>query len=123
MNPSYTGAMVEKMSTQLAAYFGVSSGEGLLVRSVVANSPAALAGMHAGDVVVEANTKPVANTNDWAKAIKNSHGRPLTIVVLRDKKQQTLTLTPDSKKRSSLDEPAPNPAAFAHPGLSWMPNS
>jgi S1-C subfamily serine protease len=94
------------MSTQLAGYFGVASGAGLLVRSVAANSPAALAGMRAGDVVVAANAKPVANTNDWVKAIKNSHGRPLTIVVMRDKKQQTLTLTPDSKKRSSLEAPA-----------------
>jgi len=106
MSPSYTGAMLEKMSTQLAGYFGVASGAGLLVRSVAANSPAALAGMRAGDVVVAANAKPVANTNDGVKAIKNSHGRPLTIVVMRDKKQQTLTLTPDSKKRSSLEAPA-----------------
>jgi serine protease Do len=104
MNPSYTGAMLEKMSTQLADYFGVSSGAGLLVRSVIDNSPAALAGMRAGDVVISADSKPVATTNDWAKAIKNSHGRPLSITVMRDRKEQTLTLTPDSKKRSSIPE-------------------
>jgi serine protease Do len=123
MNPSYTGAMLEKMSNQLADYFGVSSGAGLLVRSVVPNSPAANAGMRAGDVVVRANARTVSTTNDWAKAIKNSHGQPLTVVVLRDKKEQTLTLTPDGKKRSSLEAPMDdgNGAAVAHPGLSWMP--
>jgi S1-C subfamily serine protease len=62
--------------------------------------------MRAGDVVVRANAKPVANSADWTKAIKDSHGRPLAIVVLRDKKEQTLTLTPDNKKRSSLQQPA-----------------
>jgi len=118
MNPSYTGAMLEKMSTQLADYFGVPSGAGLLVRSVVTNSPAALAGMHAGDVVVQADAKAVTNTNDWAKAIKNSHGRPLSIVVMRDKKQQTLTLTPDSKKRSSVDGPGDDPGML---GMSLRP--
>jgi C-terminal processing protease CtpA/Prc len=120
MNPSYTGAMLEQMSTQLADYFGVSSGIGLLVRSVQANSPAALAGMRAGDVVVQADAKPVVSTNDWAKAIKDSHGHSLTIVVMRDKKQQTLTLTPDSKKRSSLQQPTqePDPVALSHLGLS-----
>jgi serine protease Do len=123
MNPSYTGAMLEKMSNQLADYFGVSSGAGLLVRSVVPNSPAANAGMRAGDVVVRANARSVRTTNDWAKSIKNSHGQPLTVVVLRDKKEQTLTLTPDGKKRSSVEGPADddNAAAVAHPGLSWLP--
>jgi S1-C subfamily serine protease len=105
MNSSYTGAVLEKVSTQLADFFGVPNGAGLLVRSVQDNSPAAFAGMHAGDVVIRANAKAVASTGDWAKAIKNSHGHPLAVVVVRDKKEQTLTLTPDSKKRSSLENP------------------
>jgi S1-C subfamily serine protease len=123
LNPSYTGAMLEQMSTQLADYFGVSSGLGLLVRSVQPDSPAALAGMRAGDVVVQADAKPVATPADWAKAIKDSHGHSLTIVVMRDKKQQTLTLTPDSKRRSSMDQPTgdSNPVALARLGLSFLP--
>jgi serine protease Do len=123
MNPSYTGAMLEKMSSQLADFFGVPSGAGLLVRSVIDNSPAALAGMHAGDVVIRADAKPVTSTGDWAKAIKNSHGHPLNITIMRDKKEQTLTLTPDSKKRSSLDpDPAQQaPVAVARLGLSFLP--
>lgn len=125
MNPSYTGAMLEEMSTQLADYFGVSSGIGLLVRSVQPNSPAALAGMRAGDVVVEADARPVVSTGDWVKAIRNSHGRSLTIVVMRDKKQQTLTLTPDGKKRSSVDQPSRDRDAvvLARLGLSFRTRS
>lgn len=125
MNPSYTGAMLEKMSSQLAGYFGVPTGAGLLVRSVQPNSPAAIAGMQAGDVVLRADTKPVTSTGDWAKAIKNSHGKALSIVVLRDKKEQTLTLTPDSKKRSSLDQQTGDSGrvVIARLGLSWMPRS
>lgn len=125
MNPSYTGAMLETMSTQQAAYFGVTSGEGLLVRTVVPNSPAAIAGMQVCDVILRANDHPVATTGDWARALKNSHGKPLTIVVLRDKKEQTLTLTPDGKRRSSLDQPDNNSdgPAIARLGLSWMPRS
>jgi serine protease Do len=123
MNPSYTGAALEKMTPQLADFFGVPSGAGLLVLSVIDNSPAAVAGMHAGDVVIRAEAKPVTSTGDWAKTIKNSHGRPLTITVMRNKKEQTLTLTPDSKKRSSLDpDPAQQvPIAVAHLGFSFLP--
>jgi serine protease Do len=124
MNPSYTGLYLEKMSAQLAGYFGVPNGSGLLVRSVQENSPAALAGMHAGDVVVRANDKAVASTGEWAKAIKNSHGRPLAIVVVRDKREQTLTLTPDGKKRSDLELPNQDaaPVSIARLGLTWMPH-
>jgi membrane-associated protease RseP (regulator of RpoE activity) len=114
MSPSYTGAMLEMMSSQLAEFFGAPGGTGLLVRSVEANSPAALAGMHAGDVVIRANAQPVGSTSDWSRAIQNSRGRPVTVVVLRDRKEQTLTLTPDGKKRSWLDffSPFGNHAAF-----------
>ena len=123
MDPSYTGAMLETMSKQLAEYFGVPGGTGLLVRSVEANSPAAIAGMRAGDVVVRANAKAVANSADWTRAIKDSHGRPLAVVVLRDKKEQTLTLTPDSKRRSSLQQPSQDSdrAVLAPIGFFWLP--
>ena len=122
MDPSYTGAMLETMSSQLAGYFGVPGGAGLLVRSVEANSPAALAGMRAGDVVVRANAKPVASSADWTKAIKDSHGRPLAVVVLRDKKELTLTLTPDNKRRSSLEQPSQDfqRAVLAPNGFFWL---
>jgi predicted metalloprotease with PDZ domain len=122
MGPAYTGAMLEKMSTQLADYFGATGGAGLLVRSVEANSPAALAGMLAGDVVVRANSQAVASTSDWTKAIKNCRGHSLAVVVLRDKKEQTLTLIPDAKKRSSLELPQADREANASTplGLSWV---
>jgi len=123
MDPSYTGAMLETMSTQLAEYFGVPGGAGLLVRSVEANSPASLAGMRAGDVVVRANAKAVANSADWTKAIRDSHGHPLAVVVLRDKKELTLTLTPDNKRRSSLQQPSQDSdrAVLAPIGFLWLP--
>ena len=123
---TYTGAMMEKMPAQLADYFGAAGGHGLLVSSVKPNSPAALAGMHAGDVVVRANGKPVATTSDWSKAMKSSKGKPFTVVVLRDKKEQTLTLSPNVGKRSGLEYPVLQmeraPSAVARLGLSWMPS-
>jgi len=103
--PAYTGAMLEKMTSQLADFFGVPAGVGLLVRNVEPNSPAALAGMHAGDVVVRAASRTVSTLNDWARALKSSKEKPVAVTVLRDKKEQTLTLTLDAKKRSSLNRP------------------
>ena len=124
---TYTGAMLEKMPAQLADYFGAQGGHGLLVSSVKPNSPAALAGMHAGDVVVRANDRQVASTGDWSKAVKTSKGKPFRVVVLRDKKEQTLTLMPDARKHSGLEFPVLQieqaPGAIARIGLSWLPGS
>lgn len=101
LSSSFTGAKLEVMGPQLAEFFG-AQGAGLLVRSVDANSPAEIAGMKAGDVVVKVNQIAVASGNDWSKTVHENRGKPVTVVVLRDKREQTLTLVPDSKKRSSV---------------------
>lgn len=101
LSSSFTGAKLEVMGPQLAEYFG-AVGAGLLVRSVDAGSPADQAGMKAGDVVVRVNQIPVASGDDWSRTIRENRGRPVSVVVLRDKHEHSLTLTPDSKKRSSL---------------------
>lgn len=102
LSSSFTGAKLEVMGPQLAVFFGAEAGAGLLVRSVDDNSPAAEAGMKAGDVVVRINSIALSNGADWAKTVRENRGRPVPVVVLRDKREQTLTLTPDAKKRSCL---------------------
>ena len=99
---SYTGALVENMEPQLAEFFG-AAGTGVLVHSVDADSPAAKAGLRAGDVVVRANSVKMANSSDWMKIVRENRGKSVEVVVLRDKKEQTLTLVPDGKKRSSVE--------------------
>ncbi len=103
--PTYTGVRLERIGPQLSSFFGVPTGTGLLVRNVETNSPAAMAGIRAGDVVVRADTKTVGSMGDWAKAIHEAKGRPVTVVLLRDRQEKTVVLTADSKKRSGLDWP------------------
>lgn len=102
MSPSYTGAMLEIMGPQLAEFFGVPSGGGLLVRSVADNSPAARAGLRAGDIVLRANDRGMGTLSDWAKQIRKAKGHAVSVIVLRGHEQTTLSLTPDGKRRSSL---------------------
>jgi len=102
LSSSFTGAKLEVMGPQLAEFFGAANGAGLLVRSVDENSPADEAGLKAGDVVVRINSIVVANGTDWTKTVHDNKGKPVPVVVLRDKREQTLMLTPDGKKRSSV---------------------
>jgi S1-C subfamily serine protease len=102
-SPTYTGATVDAMGAQLADYFGVKDGKGLLVHEVETNSPAATAGLRAGDVVVKMNGSHVATEKDWTRALHESKGRPVLMMVIRDRHEQTLTMVPDSKRRSAVD--------------------
>ncbi len=102
VSSSYTGAKLEVMGPQLAEFFGTQGSAGLLVRSVDANSPAADAGLKAGDVVVKVNSIPVTSGTDWMKMVHENRGKPINVVVIRDRKEQTLTMRPDDKKRSSI---------------------
>ncbi len=101
----YTGLVVEPVGPQLGEFFGVQSGVGLLVKSVDENSPAAEAGMRAGDVVIKANQITMATESDWSKSLHENKGKTIPVLVLRDKKEQTLSLTPDAKRKSRVQRP------------------
>ena len=103
--PSYTGAALESLGPQLAEFFGAADGNGLLVRSIEGNSPAAAAGLKAGDVVIRVNQVAILAGTDWMRLMHESRGRAVQVTILRDKREQTLVLTPDSKRRSSVALP------------------
>ncbi len=104
---AYTGAMVDEVGPQLAEYFGLKTGKGLLVQSVDGNSPAAAAGLHAGDVICKVNGQAMATRNDWMRALRDSKGHPVSVSVMREHHEQILTIIPDGKRRSDAGQPVP----------------
>lgn len=105
-NGLYIGADVDAISTQLASYFGVSDGAGLLVKSVDENSPAAAAGLKAGDVITKVNNGAMASRADWLKTLHNNRGKQVQVTVMRNKKEETLNMQAgEPKKKGELEIP------------------
>ncbi|MGD0416826.1 MAG: PDZ domain-containing protein [Terriglobales bacterium] len=100
-----SGLMVENITPQLGDFFGVKGGNGVLVRSVEKGSRGEKAGFHAGDVVVKVNNRPVHDTSDFTHALRSSSGSTAAVTVMREKREQNLTLPlPEKKDSGSLLE-------------------
>ena len=89
---SMTGVMVESLTPQLGDYFGVKNGEGVLVRSVEKGSAAEAGGLKAGDVIVKFEGHKIADQTDWRSALRSRKTGKVTLVVVRDKREQNISL-------------------------------
>jgi len=94
------GALVEPLTSQMAEYLGVPSG--LMVKQVARKSEAAAAGMKAFDVILRVGPENIHNVADWERLLHVNQGKPVQVTILRDRKQQTLTLQVDSKHHGQL---------------------
>jgi len=92
------GALVEPLTSQMADYLGVPNG--LMVKQVAHKSEAASAGLKAKDVIVKLGPDPITTVSDWDRALRSNQGKQVQVTILRDGKQQTLTLQVDSKHKS-----------------------
>jgi S1-C subfamily serine protease len=98
------GALVEPLTSQMAEYLGVSGG--LMVKQVTRKSEAASAGFRAFDVILKVGPESITTSADWERALHTNEGKTVAVTILRDKKQQTLTLQVDSKRRGAVQQPA-----------------
>ena len=98
-----SGLMVENITPQLGEFFGVKSGRGVLIRSVEKGSRAEKSGFRAGDIIVRVNDQAVQDTSDFSHALRSGSSNTVTVGIIRDKKEQNLTLSlPDRKDSGGL---------------------
>ncbi len=85
------GLVVESLCPQLADFFNVPAGKGVLVRSVEKGSPADAAGLKAGDVIVKLSGEPVHDMADWRRAM-GVQASQISVTVVREKHEQTVVM-------------------------------
>jgi serine protease Do len=100
MAPGQTrlGINAEDLQGDFGNYFGAPDGEGVLVREVFPDSPAAKAGLKAGDVITSVGGERIRTASELREKLRSGKdAKSLSLGVLRNKSSLTL----------SVDLPAP----------------
>ncbi len=119
------GIGVTALTKQLAEHFGAE--RGVMINSVREGSPAAKAGLKAGDIIVEIDGKPVNSDMDLIRSINEKKEGDVSLTIVRDTKQQTITVTPEASKdagfmfRTGDDDGVFAPGAPALPSQMSIP--
>jgi serine protease Do len=90
------GVGVTTLSKQLSEHFGVTGG--VMINEVRPDSPAAKAGLKAGDIIVEADGKELKGEGDLIRAIQEKKEGDVTLTIVRDRNRQTIRVTPEESK-------------------------
>ena len=94
--PGQRGVRVEEIGPQLAEYFEVEGG--VLVTSVTEDSPAAAAGLRAGDVITSVDEGAIDEVSGLRRRLSRiDPGEEFEVVVVRNKEQLTLRVTVDEE--------------------------
>jgi S1-C subfamily serine protease len=78
------------VAKRLRRAVGLPEAEGLLIRDVTEDSPAARAGLAQGDLIVAAGTGPVRSVDDLFDALAAARGGTLELQILRGADERTI---------------------------------
>jgi serine protease Do len=88
------GITTTELTKQLADFFGIADGRGVLVTSVTEDGPAARAGVKAGDVITAVDGEKVDGTGDISDIVNRKKECDVSLTIVRSKSQLTLRVTP-----------------------------
>lgn len=125
----WLGVQIQPIGRDMADGLGLKEARGALVTEAQAGSPAAKAGLKAGDAIVSVNGKPVRNSRDLARTIAGYEpGSKVRIGYLRDGKEATVDvelgrLTTEAKAGPAADDAGAPAGALTGLGLRLAPGS
>ena len=97
--PRRLGIRAQAVDGQMADYFGLDGGSGVLVTSVEAESVAERAGLRAGDVITAVGEHAVNHVRDLRRQLAAvAHDEEAVLVVVRDRAEVRLTAEFDAPR-------------------------
>jgi serine protease Do len=90
---AYLGVQIQPVTSDIADGLGLPAAKGALVSSVQGGTPAAKAGVRAGDVITAVNGEPVADAKELTRKVGTMKpGSQAEITYLRERQQRTATV-------------------------------
>jgi serine protease Do len=122
----WLGVQIQPVTTGIANSLGLKKAEGAIVDSAQDGSPAARAGVQAGDVITAVNGTPVKDARDLARTIGMlAPNASVKLDILRQGEARTVTVTlsqmPDQQHASAGPETQSPSHGVPHLGLTVAP--
>lgn len=112
----YLGLQYEPITADLAEAEDLAASEGVLVRAVAPGSPAAAAGIQAGDVIEKVNGQPLDAAHDLRERLRTfAPGDEINLAVQRGAQTLTLRATLGARPATLL----PLPSDHLAPSQGW----
>jgi serine protease Do len=122
----WLGVQIQPVTSDVADALGLKQTAGALVAEPQAGSPAAKAGVKAGDVILTVDGASIKDSRELAQKIGTmSPGSSVKLNVVRDGSQQTINVTlaqmPNQQQAQAGSEQQDSSPATSHLGLSLAP--
>jgi serine protease Do len=122
----WLGVQIQPVTSEIADSLGMKKAEGALVDSAQDGSPAAKAGVQAGDVITGVNGTAVKNARDLARTVATiKPDSTAKLDILRNGQSQTVTVTlgqmPNDQQANAGHEMQAPQHGVPHLGLSVAP--
>lgn len=123
----WIGVQIQPVTQDIADSMGLKKAEGALVAEPQANSPAAKAGIEAGDVITAVNGEQIKNARDLARKIGSmSPGNTVKVALLRKGSEKTVNMTlgelPNVREARASARPEDRQGGLPRYGMQLAPS-
>jgi serine protease Do len=114
----WLGVMIQEVTPELAESMDLKEARGALVAEVIKNSPAAIAGVKRGDVIIEFDGHPIKDRRELPLLVTRTPlGKTVTFKIVREKQEKDLVANITESQEAELA------AAESRPKMTGTPSS